>query len=106
MLERWGIGRGYRGVDGREARNAQLTRRLDAKLQRPHEQVPKPEQHVDGAARVDDAEVAHRVVAHGRDADEGGGERGAGQEVGLEGVALLLRGAVGGLAEDGGDVLY
>lgn len=78
---------------------------LDGEILGANEQLMQAAEEVDGAARVEDAEMADGDVADGRDAHEGPRQGGGGLEVGPQGIVLLLRRAARHLAEDGGYVL-
>ena len=78
---------------------------LDGEILGANEQLMQAAEEVDGAARVEDAEMADGDVADGRDAHEGPRQGGGGLEVGPQGIVLLLRRTARHLAEDGGYVL-
>lgn len=71
------------GGEGQVLPQERLTGGIDVELQRPHEELVQAGQHVDEAARVDDADVGDGDVGHGGHAEEGRGDGGGGQEVGL-----------------------
>lgn len=82
------------------------TTRLDFHLNVGAENAVPAVDHEDQPARVDGEEEGDLNVAERRDVAEGVGEGGVLCKVGIEGILLLLRGALNQVPDDGPDFLY